>query len=118
MQKHYKGSKERRRTRVRSKTVGTRFKPRLNVFRSNKYTFAQLIDDVAGITVATVPLGEIKDLHKGKSKVDAAREVGKSIAKYAREKEIKRVIFDRGMYKYHGRVKSLAEGAREAGLTF
>lgn len=114
---HNKSSKERRTTRVRTNAVGTRYKPRLSVFRSNKYTYAQLIDDKAGKTLATISTVEVKDVHKGKTKTQAAFELGKVIARHALDKQISQVVFDRGPYRYHGRVKSLADGAREGGLT-
>lgn len=103
----------RRHNRVRAKVSGTAETPRLNVFRSNKGLFIQLIDDVSGKTLASVNDAEIK---AGKTKVEKAKEAGKMIAKKAQEKNIKKVVFDRGGYQYHGRTQAVAEGAREGGL--
>lgn len=134
----------RRHKRVRSKVFGTAALPRLCVFRSNKYIYAQLIDDKKGHTIlsssdlelqksrlrrgsggrAKVKSQKHAPSHPSKvrigagSKVDIAKEVGKLIAKKALKKKIEKVVFDRGGYKYHGRVKALAEGAREGGLKF
>jgi large subunit ribosomal protein L18 len=108
-----------RHRRVRKNVFGTAERPRLNVYRSLKNIYAQIIDDEAGKTlVATSTLDEaLKDLTYGGNK-EAAREVGKLIAKKALEQGIKKVVFDRGGYLYHGRVAELAEGAREGGLEF
>lgn len=96
--------------------MGTDKKPRLCVFRSNKHIYAQLIDDVKKQTILSVNDSKLK---KGKQvKVDLAKEIGKAIAKAALENKIEKVVFDRGPYKYHGRVKAVAEGAREGGLKF
>ena len=106
----------RRQKRVRTKISGTKDRPRLSVFRSAKHIYAQLIDDEKGRTLIVSSDLELK---KGKKKkTDMAREVGKLIAKKAQNLKIDKVIFDRGGYQYHGRVKSLAEGAREGGLKF
>ncbi len=88
---------------------------RLVVFRSNKFIYAQLIDDSQSKTLASATDATIKEK---KSKVENAKEVGKSLAKSALAKNVKKIVFDRGGYKYHGRIKALAEGAREGGLTF
>ena len=107
--------RRKRHNRVRAKVSGTAERPRLVVFRSLTNTYAQLIDDENGKV-----LGEASDL-KSKSKgtkIEKAKEVGVNIAKVAKEKKIESVVFDRNGYKYHGRVKSLAEGAREGGLKF
>ena len=101
--------------RVRKKIQGTAQKPRLNVFRSNKYIYAQLIDDENGHTIASASSYEAAVNNDG-NKSDQAREVGKLIAERAKDAGIDRALFDRGGYLYHGRVKSLAEGAREGGL--
>lgn len=106
----------RRHNRVRSKVQGTAKVPRLCVFRSAKHIYAQLIDDEKHKTILQAKDFEIKAKVKGK--VELAKEVGKLIAVKAKEKKITRVKFDRGGYKYHGRVKALADAAREAGLTF
>lgn len=105
--------REKRKLRVRSKVFGTKDKPRFSVFRSLKHIYAQLIDDRAGKTVA---YAQSKD-GKG-TKSEQAFELGKELAKIAVEKKIKEVVFDRNGYRYHGRVKSLADGAREGGLKF
>ena len=104
--------------RIRAKVEGNSQRPRLAVFRSLKHIYAQLVDDVSGTTVASAASTE--DPFKGRTggNVAAAKEVGKLIAERAKEKGIKSVVFDRGGYIYHGRVKSLAEAAREAGLEF
>ncbi|RKD34128.1 50S ribosomal protein L18 [Thermohalobacter berrensis] len=117
-----KASKNKRRkkrhVRVRNKIFGTPQRPRLNVYRSLNNIYAQVIDDVAGKTlVAASSLDkEVKDNVSSTGNKEAAREVGKLIAKRALEKGIETVVFDRGGYIYHGRIKELAEGAREAGL--
>lgn len=105
--------------RIRSKVNGSSERPRLTVFRSNNEIYAQLIDDVSGKTITGSSSNE-KTLSKakGKSKVEKAKSVGEAIAKKAVEKGIKNVVFDRNGFLYHGRVKALADGAREAGLKF
>ena len=103
-----------RHIRVRRKVTGTEKLPRLTVFRSNKYIYAQLINDEKRVTV--VQTSDAKN-PKG-SKIERAKEVGKNLAAQAAKKNIKMAVFDRGGYKYHGRVKALAEGAREGGLVF
>ncbi|CCJ33295.1 50S ribosomal protein L18 [Caloramator australicus] len=110
----------RRHLRVRKKVFGTAERPRLNVYRSEKHMYAQIINDELGVTlVAASTLDkELRDKIAVGSNKEAAREVGKLIAKRALEKGITKVVFDRGGYIYHGRVKELAEGAREAGLDF
>lgn len=109
-----------RHQRVRNKITGTPERPRLNVYRSLSNIYAQLIDDVAGKTlVAASSLDkEIKDQTSAAGNVDAAKLVGELIGKRALENGIEAVTFDRGGYIYHGRVKALADGAREAGLKF
>ena len=106
-----------RHKRVRGKVSGTPERPRLNVFRSETNIYAQIIDDTKGVTLASA-----SSLEKGFScdgtKTDAAKKVGEIIAQRARDKGIDTVVFDRGGYLYHGRVKALAEGAREGGLQF
>ena len=107
-----------RHTRVRQKVYGTPVKPRLNIYRSGSHIYAQIIDDVAGHTLAAAStLDKTLDLASTKNK-EAAKIVGQTIAKRALEKGIEEVVFDRGGYLYHGRVKELADGAREAGLKF
>lgn len=107
----------RRHKRVRGKISGTAECPRLNVFRSSANIYAQIIDDVAGKTLVAASTVEKAFTGNGGNK-EAAREVGKMIAQRAAEKGIKDVVFDRGGYIFHGRVKELAEGAREGGLNF
>ena len=106
--------RRRRHLRVRKKISGTADRPRLVVFRSDKHIYAQLVDDDAGRTLATVSSQKVGD---GK-KSEKAAAVGKTIAGVAKDKGITRVVFDRGGYKYHGRVKAVADGAREGGLEF
>ena len=107
----------RRHARVRTKVSGTAERPRLCVFRSNTNIYAQIIDDVAGNTIVSASTLD-KEVKTKKSNVEAAKEVGTLIAKRAAKKEIKTVVFDRNGYLYHGKVKALAEAAREAGLEF
>ena len=118
MIKRYKHSKNRRLTRVRSTTKGTGKKPRLSIFRSNRVIYAQLIDDEKKVTLASVSGAFVKGKEKKLSKLDQAKEAGKILGKIAKKIGIKTVVFDRGRYKYHGRVKALAEGVREEGLKF
>jgi large subunit ribosomal protein L18 len=106
----------RRRRRVRAKVAGTAERPRLSVFRSSKGVFAQLIDDRSGKTVAAVNWIEA-DLRK-LSPMDQAKRVGELLAERAKAAGVETCVFDRGGYRYHGRVKALAEGAREGGLKF
>lgn len=111
-------TRKRRHARVRKQVSGTAERPRLNVYRSNKNIYAQLIDDTNGTTIvsaSTVDKGFDLD---STGNVEAAKKVGETIAQRAKEKGITAVVFDRGGYLYHGRVKALAEGAREAGLEF
>lgn len=111
-------ARKKRHAHVRRRITGTQERPRLNVFRSSKHIYAQLIDDVAGVTVASASsLDKELKLENG-GNVEAAKKVGELVAKRAIEKGFKEVVFDRGGYLYHGRVKSLAEAAREAGLQF
>ncbi len=109
-----------RHKRVRRKVSGTAERPRLTVFRSSKNIYAQIIDDVERVTlVAASSLDkDVKDGLSYTGNKEAAKKVGERIAKLAKEKGIDEVVFDRGGYIYHGRVKELAEGAREAGLKF
>ena len=109
----------RRQVRVRAKLNGTAARPRLSVFRSNRYLYAQLIDDAAGKTLASATTLAGKGAPKAAAKkIDAAQAAGERLAKKALELGIKEAIFDRGSYRYHGRVKAVAEGARSAGLKF
>ena len=109
-----------RHLRVRNKISGTAAKPRLNVFRSTSHIYAQLIDDTAGVTLASASTmsADLKKELEGKSKREAAKAVGMAIGKKALANGIEHVVFDRGGYIYMGRVEQLADGAREAGLKF
>ena len=106
-----------RHKRVRAKISGTPERPRLNVFRSNTNIYAQIIDDVAGVTLVSASTLE-KSFAGSTGNKEAARKVGQLIAERAKAKGIENVVFDRGGYIYHGRVQELAEGAREGGLQF
>lgn len=107
-----------RHLRVRKKIQGTTERPRLNVFRSSKHMYAQIIDDTNGVTLVSASTvdKELKEQNGGN--VDAARKVGELLAQRAKANGIEHVVFDRGGYLYHGRVKALADAAREAGLEF
>jgi len=106
------------RKRQRSKLKGTTERPRLSIFRSNKSIYAQIIDDTSGQTLASCS-SRLKDLNlQPLSKTEQSLAVGKKLAEIAKAKGIETVVFDRGGYQYHGRVKALAEGAREGGLNF
>ncbi|MAO09835.1 MAG: 50S ribosomal protein L18 [Flavobacteriaceae bacterium] len=110
--------RERIRFRIRKTVSGTAERPRLAIFRSNKEIYAQLIDDVNGVTISAASSRD-KDIDASKvDKTEAAKLVGKAIAEKAQKAGVEAVAFDRGGYLYHGRVKSLAEGAREGGLKF
>ena len=106
-----------RHVRVRGKISGTPERPRLNVFRSNANIYAQIIDDVNGVTLVSANTLE-KDFEGATGNIEAAKKVGAVLAERAKAKGIEQVVFDRGGYIYHGRVAALAEGAREAGLKF
>ena len=106
-------NRQKRHTRVRGKISGTAERPRLNIYRSNTNIYAQVIDDVAGVTLASA-----SSLKESGSKSEQATKVGEAIAKAAQAKGIEEVVFDRGGYLYHGRVQALAEAARENGLKF
>lgn len=108
--------RQRRHKKVRAKIFGTAKKPRLCVFRTAKHIYAQIIDDEKGKTILSSKDFNIKKDKQGK--INSANEVGKLIAEKALEKKIKEVVFDRGGYKYHGRVKAIAEAARKTGLKF
>jgi large subunit ribosomal protein L18 len=111
--------REKRHTRVRAKVSGTAERPRLNVFRSVNHIYAQVIDDDAGATLASASSldASVRDGKKG-GNIEGAKQVGALIAQRAKEKGINSVVFDRGGFKYHGRVKNLADAAREGGLEF
>lgn len=107
-----------RKKRTRAKVKGTRERPRLSVFRSLKHIYAQLIDDEKGETLISANDSELPKKYKMSKKVDIAQEIGRLIAKKALVQKINKVVFDRGGFKYHGRMKALAEGARKGGLKF
>jgi large subunit ribosomal protein L18 len=113
-------SRVRRKFRVRKKVLGTQERPRLSIFRSNKHIYAQIIDDIASVTLASASTRgkTIRDGLKQSGNIAAAKLVGTEVAKQAIQVGIKCVKFDRNQYRYHGRVKALADAAREAGLVF
>jgi len=113
--------RDRRHMRIRKKVMGTAERPRLTVFRSLNHIYAQLVDDLSGRTILTVSSLDKEVVPKGgstKGKLEAGKLVGKKLASKAKEKGIERVCFDRAGYLYHGRVKAVADGAREGGLNF
>lgn len=109
-------ARARRQRRIRGKLSGTAARPRVSVFRSNKAIYAQIIDDMSGVTIAAARSTEVDGAGLDKSGV--AKKVGELLAQRLRAKGIESVVFDRSGYLYHGRVKALAEGAREGGLVF
>jgi large subunit ribosomal protein L18 len=113
-------ARERRRRRIRRKLSGTAERPRLNVFRSTGHIYAQIIDDVAGHTLVSASTvdNELKPQMANKDKTQQSEIVGKAVAERAKAAGIESVVFDRGGFLYHGRVKALADGAREGGLKF
>ena len=119
-QKEKRKRQLRRRRHVRRRIVGTAERPRLTVFRSSKHIYAQLIDDLAGRTLASASTvaPDLRSEFSYGGNVKAAKAVGLRLAEVAKEKGIQKAAFDRGHYRYHGRVKALAEGAREGGLQF
>ena len=112
--------RERRQRRVRSKVAGTPERPRLSVFRSSQHIYAQVIDDESGKTLAAASTlaKDVKGTVAEANKTEAAKKVGEAIARACLAKGLKKVVFDRGGYMYHGRVSALADAAREAGLEF
>lgn len=111
MERHFK---------IRNKIKGTPERPRLNIYRSAKHIYAQVIDDATGTTLVSASTAdkELKDKVAELTKTDAAKVVGQAVGERAKEKGINTVVFDRGGYLYHGRIKVLADGARESGLEF
>jgi large subunit ribosomal protein L18 len=107
-------NRQRRKRRIRARVKGTSLRPRLSVYRSLRSLYVQVIDDEAGKTIASSSLKEAK----GKLSLDGAKKLGTLIAAKAKEKKIEKVVFDRNAYKYHGRIKALADAAREGGLQF
>lgn len=124
MRYHYKSqlnARKRRHLRVRAKVKGSPERPRLNVFRSSAHIYAQVIDDTQGHTIASassLDADVLARLEESKTKSDKAKAVGTIVGERAKAAGIDSVVFDRGGFKYHGRVKAVADGAREAGLTF
>jgi large subunit ribosomal protein L18 len=113
-------SRLKRKKRIRKHLSGTDQKPRISVFRSSKHIYAQLIDDVSGCTLATASSMEkvVRDHPKFESKVAVAEHIGKILGERAIEKGVKKVVFDRNGFQYHGRVKAVSKGARDTGLVF
>lgn len=123
MRYHYKSSlnpRRRRHLRVRARLSGTPERPRLNIYRSSAHIYAQLVDDTQGHTIAAASTldGDVLGQAKGTTKTERAHAVGIVIAERAKAAGVETVVFDRGGFKYHGRVKAVAEGARETGLKF
>ena len=110
----------RRHKRVRRNLAGTSERPRLNVFRSLNHIYVQIIDDTKGVTLTSASSldADVAQKAKGQSKIEQAKQVGQLVAERAKQAGVNEVVFDRGGYKYHGRVKALAEASREAGLKF
>lgn len=102
---------------VKKKIIGTKERPRLSVFRSNKHIYAQIIDDIKRVTLAAANSLQLKVKKKSQDKLNVAQDIGTKIAQAASKQGIKKVVFDRGRYRYHGRVKQVAEGARAGGLS-
>ncbi len=111
-------TRKKRHARVRAKLSGTSARPRLNVYRSNQHIYAQIIDDMNGVTLASASTLDKEFNLESSSNIEAAQKVGELVAKRAVEKGISAVVFDRGGYLYHGRVQALADAARENGLQF
>jgi large subunit ribosomal protein L18 len=116
-QKEARNKMIRRQKKIRAKISGTSSRPRLSVFRSNKGMFLQLIDDSVGKTLVSVNFKELKDSAK-LSKIEKSFEMGKMLGEKALKENISEIVFDRSGYRYHGRIKAVADGAREAGLKF
>ncbi|MBI1869416.1 50S ribosomal protein L18 [Candidatus Gottesmanbacteria bacterium] len=115
MIKRYKDARKKRHTRIRVKFAGTKERPRLSVFRSNRYIYAQIIDDETRTTLASIHTKTLGFKGKG---IDKAQAAGQELAKRAKKQGIIRVVFDRGGYRYHGQVKAVADSARKEGLKF
>lgn len=119
MSKNINEQKNNRIKRIRAKILSRREKPRLSVFRSNRFIYAQIIDDKKGITIVSVNEKELSQKNSNNlTKKETARNLGLLLGKKAMEKNLKEIVFDRRGYKFHGRVRELAEGAKEAGLIF
>ena len=110
--------RSKRQQRIRRTLVGTTERPRLSIFKSAKHLYAQIIDDTKGSTLVSASTMDKELKGKVKTTVDGAKEVGKSLAKRAMQKGVKQVVFDRGGFRYHGQLKSLADAVREEGLKF
>lgn len=112
--------RERRKRRIRKKVSGTAERPRMTIFRSAKHLYAQVIDDLRGGTIASAStlVGDARAASAESSKIDAAKAVGRAIAKACLDKGVDKVVFDRNGFLYHGRIRALADAAREAGLKF
>jgi large subunit ribosomal protein L18 len=119
-QKNRKTAAQKTHRRVRTKITGTAERPRLSVYRSNKHIYAQIIDDVNGVTLASAGTveKELKEKNSDGGNIEAAQEIGKLIAERAKAAGVETVVYDRGGFVYHGRIAALAEAAREAGLVF
>ena len=114
-----KEQKKKRQYRIRKNISGTSQIPRLSVFKSNKYMYAQLIDDLSGTTIAAANDKNIKTSKEDKQKkITSAQELGEKLAKLAQDKKVKKIVFDRSGHRYHGRIKALADAARKGGLSF
>ncbi len=111
---HFKNSRKKRQARIRAKITGTLKRPRVSIFRSNKYLYIQFIDDSTGNTLFGI--NDKSELLKAHNRLERAKELGILCARIAREKKIESVVFDRSGYTYHGRIKGVAEGLREGGL--
>ncbi len=118
MKKNNSFQRSRIRRRIRGKITGTGIRPRLSVFRSNKQIYAQIIDDAAGRTLVAASSLDKEIASKNVAKIEQAKLVGQLLAEKAKQADVETVVFDRGGYVYHGRIKSLADGAREGGLKF
>jgi large subunit ribosomal protein L18 len=120
MANHRDVARTRRKERVRKKVLGTEARPRICVFRSNKHIYAQVISDDRGVTLASVSTlaGDLAGKAEQVRGVEVAKQVGLALAKVCKDKNITRVVFDRNGFLYHGRVKAVADGAREGGLEF
>jgi large subunit ribosomal protein L18 len=118
MKKNNSFQRSRIRRRIRGKISGTANRPRLSVFRSNKQIYAQIIDDAAGKTLVSASSMDKEIASKDVPKIEQAKLVGQLLAEKAKQADVETVVFDRGGYVYHGRIKSLADGAREGGLKF
>jgi len=118
MKKVYRSQKDRRRAKLRAKIEGTNSRPRLVVFRSTRYIYGQIIDDKKRETLVSASERDLEAKDKELTKTAQAEMVGRKLAMKAEKRDIKKVVFDRAGYKYHGRVKALAEGARKGGLEF